>query len=239
MATRHQDPRQLAECLVEPIRRRIDDRVPTDSTSEHSRLNGQRVELTLFELDVRMCGAGDGKHRSGHVQADDIETVIRQESSHSPWPTPDIGNPTGGLSLDQIDEGHELGEVGGALCRRTDGSAYELGICLGRVIEDMAGGRYVVVTWHASRLRGHHPVLTKYARSLGTNTNAHPAIGRVARPHPLTHPVNAGYETVGPMPPEPSGRPRRRRTTTTTGAAMRPTAAISASTIPWVKVDGQ
>ncbi len=79
-----------------------------------SRFDRKCIELTLFELDVRMCGPSDGEHRLGHVHAYDIEATFRHKSRHSAWPAPNIGDANDGLSLDQLDEGHEqrLGRPG-------------------------------------------------------------------------------------------------------------------------------
>ena len=117
---RCQDPRQFAECLGEPIRRCVDDRVPAHGTSERSRFDRKGIELTLFELDVRMCGPSDSEHRLGHVHADDVEAMFGQKGRHSAWSAPNIGNSTIGSSLDQLDEGHEQRLVDGTFCCRAD-----------------------------------------------------------------------------------------------------------------------
>ncbi len=114
---RHQDSLKFTECLDEPIRRRVNDRVPAHSTREHSRFDRKCIELTLFELDVRMCGPSDGEHRLGHVDTDDLETVLRHQSCHSAWPAPNVGDTNDGLSLDELDEGHEQRTVDRAFCR--------------------------------------------------------------------------------------------------------------------------
>ena len=56
IATRHQDPGKLVEALGKPIRGCMNDRVPADSTSEHSRFDGKGIKLVFLELDLRLFG---------------------------------------------------------------------------------------------------------------------------------------------------------------------------------------
>ncbi len=149
---RYQDPRQFVECFGEPIRRSVDDGVPAHSTREFSRLDRKCIELTFFEFDVRMCGPSDGKHRRGHVHADDIEATFRHESRHSAWPTPDVGDASDRVSLDQLDEGHEQRPVDRAFCGRADLSAYELDIPRHCSLVDRSGGCNMVLIGHPPRL---------------------------------------------------------------------------------------
>ena len=155
---RYQDPHQLAECLGEPIRRCVDDRVPAHSTCEHSRVDRKCIELTFFELDVRMRGPSDREHRLGHVHADDIEATFRHESRYSAWPTPDIGDTIDGVSLDQLDEGHEQRPVDRGFCRWADVRAYELDIPRRCHVVDRSGGRDMVLNGHAPTLRVGFPM---------------------------------------------------------------------------------
>jgi hypothetical protein len=157
IAPRHQDPRQFPKHIIQPIRRCIDDRVPANGAGERSRINGKCVELALYEVDVRVCGASGSKHRLGHVHADHVETVIRHEGRYSARSAANIGNAGEGLLSDQLDEGYEERPVKGEFCGRADMSAHELDIRLCRPVVDISGGGYMVLTRHASRLCNPRP----------------------------------------------------------------------------------
>src|SRR5664280_1074469 len=146
MSAWDQDPRQLLERLDEPIPRRVDDRVPADSASKCFRFDGKRIELTLYEIDVRMCGTSDGEHCWGHVHAEDVETMIGHEGRHSAWSATNIGNTPDGLSLDQLDESHKQRPVNGVLCRGVDVGASELDIRVSSHVVDGSGARHMVFT---------------------------------------------------------------------------------------------
>ncbi len=79
--------------------------------ARYSRFDRKCIELTLFELDVRMCGPSDSEHRRGHVHADDIEAMFRHECRHAAWPAPNISDAKDRLSFNQFDEGHEQRSV--------------------------------------------------------------------------------------------------------------------------------
>jgi len=97
------------------------------------------------------------EHRLGWVHPDNVETVIRHECSHSAWSASDIGDPSIGLSLDQVNEAHEQRPVNRVLCRRVDLRAHELDIRLCRHVEDVPGGRHMVFARHVLRLRDRLP----------------------------------------------------------------------------------
>ena len=117
MSSWDQDPRELLERLDEPTPRRVDDRVPANSASKCSRFDGKDIELTLYELDVWMCGTCGCDHCWGHVHTEDVETMIGHEGRHSAWSATNIRNPPDGLTPDQLDECEEQRAVNGVLCQ--------------------------------------------------------------------------------------------------------------------------
>jgi hypothetical protein len=139
MAAPKQDSREFIECLAEPVGGRIDDRVPAHRTSEDSRVEWKRCELTLLEADVWMCAPSSSEHSPRHVHADDIEAAFSQESRDTTRPAPDVSDCTSWPTLGQLDERHEERPVYGTLGRWADLGPYELDVPRRRRVVDRSG----------------------------------------------------------------------------------------------------
>jgi hypothetical protein len=103
-ASRNQDSGEFIECLTEPIRGCVDDRVPIHRTGEDPCVEWKCCKLAFLETEVRMCVPSRGQHSLRHVHADDIEAMLSQEGRHSTRSASDVSDTTGRPILDQLDE---------------------------------------------------------------------------------------------------------------------------------------